>query len=270
MNADEAVTVGPKRLKDLTKSLRLVQFTDPHLFGEETRALRGVPTLPALRATLAAARPDIETADAILATGDLVQDDPAGYVHFRREFAALGRPVLCVPGNHDDVPAMRSALAGPPFQLGGVHDAGAWRIVLLDSTIPGETHGRLDAAQLAALESALATAGERYALVCLHHHPVPLESRWLDQVGLANGGEFLAVLGRHRNVRGVVFGHVHQAREMLVDGLPLIATPSTCSQFKPLSDDFAIDVRPPAWRTLTLHADGRIDTELKWLQGYTP
>jgi len=262
------VTVGPKRLKDLTKSLRLVQFTDPHLFGDETRALRGVPTLPALRATLAAAQPDIQSADAILVTGDLVQDDPAGYAHFRREFAALGRPVLCIPGNHDDLPAMQAALAAAPFQVGGVHDEGAWRIVLVDSTLPGQTHGQLDAARLAALEAALAGAEGRHALVCLHHHPVPLESRWLDQVGLANGPELMALLGRHANVRGVVFGHVHQAREMLVDGLPLIATPSTCSQFLPRSDDFQVDTRPPAWRTLQLHPDGRIESELNWLQGF--
>lgn len=269
MNTANAVTVGSKRLKDLTKSVKLVQVTDPHLFGDETRALRGVPTLPALRATLAAARADIEAADAVLATGDLVQDDPAGYVHFRREFAALGRPVLCIPGNHD-VPEIRTALAGPPFQLGGLHDAGAWRIVLLDSTVPGQTHGRLGDAELARLDAALADAGERHVLVCLHHHPVPLDSRWLDQVGLVNGAQLLALLGRHRNVRGVVFGHVHQAREFLVDGRPMIATPSTCSQFRPLSDEFAVDDKPPAWRTLTLHPEGRIETELKWVQGFAP
>jgi Icc protein len=50
------------------------------------------------------------------------------------------------------------------------------------------------------------------------------------------------------------------------DGLRIIATPSTCSQFKPGSDDFAVDDTPPAWRTLALHADGRLDTTLNWLQ----
>ena len=99
----------------MTKSvLQLVQFTDPHLFGDPAGRLRGVATLPALQATLAAARADIAASDAILATGDLVQDDPGGYARFRAEFGALGRPVLCVPGNHDHVPAMRAALATLP------------------------------------------------------------------------------------------------------------------------------------------------------------
>jgi Icc protein len=50
------------------------------------------------------------------------------------------------------------------------------------------------------------------------------------------------------------------------DGLRVIATPSTCSQFKPKSDDFAVDDAPPAWRTLALHADGSLETTLKWLK----
>jgi len=265
-----------KRLKHLTlipsnpASLELVHFTDPHLFGDPARALRGVPTLPALRAVLAAAREHIAAAEAVLATGDLVQDDPGGYVHFRREFAPLGRPVLCVPGNHDVVPDMRAQLAGAPFQLGGTWDARNWRVILLDSSVPGETGGNLDAAALAWLEQALAGAGGRHALVCLHHHPIPMHSRWLDTVGLANGDAFTALLRRHPAVRAVLFGHVHQDLDREVAGLRMIATPSTCSQFKPGSDDFAIDDAPPAWRRLSLHADGRIDSHLHQLTGWRP
>ena len=253
----------------MTKStLSLVQLTDQHLFGDAGRSLRGVPTLPALRATLAAARPDIAACEAILATGDLVQDDPGGYAHFRTEFGALGKPVLCIPGNHDDVPAMREALSAPPFQLGGIYDSGAWRVILLDSTVPGETGGRLDEAALHYLEQALASAPHLHALICLHHHPVAMHSRWLDTVGLDNGEQFTALVSRFPNARAVLFGHVHQAMDAMVKGVRMIATPSTCSQFKPRSDDFAIDQQPPAWRCLTLHADGCIETELHWLHDW--
>ncbi|HTQ36412.1 MAG TPA: 3',5'-cyclic-AMP phosphodiesterase [Steroidobacteraceae bacterium] len=248
-------------------SMQLVHFTDPHLFGDPQRALRGVPTLPALRAVLAAAGEHVAAAAAVLATGDLVHDDVGGYTHFRAEFGQLGRPVLCIPGNHDIVPAMRAALAAPPFQLGGTWDYEAWRVVLLDSSVPGETGGNLDAAALAWLEQALAYAGNRHVLVCLHHHPVPMRSRWLDTVGLANGAAFTALLQCFPAVRGVLFGHVHQDFDRVVDGIRMIATPSTCSQFKPGSDDFAVDEAPPAWRTLALHADGRVETRLHQLAG---
>lgn len=246
--------------------IKLVQITDTHLFADPDGALRGVPTLPALRATLSAARDDIAASEAVLATGDLVNDDPGGYVHFRREFAALGKPVLCLPGNHDDVPAMCAALTGEPFQLDGVFDRGNWRVLQLDSTIAGEIGGALSEASLQQLDRELARAPGRHVLVCLHHHPVTMGSRWLDSVGLSNKDAFFQVLNRHSNVRGVLFGHVHQVLDVMVEGVRVLATPSTCSQFRPLSQDFATDNAPPAYRRLALHPDGHIDTEVVWVQ----
>jgi Icc protein len=244
----------------------LLQLTDQHLFGDAARQLRGVATLPALRATIAAAREDIAACSAILATGDLVQDDPGGYVHFQREFAHLGKPVLCIPGNHDDLPAMRAALTQPPFQMGGVFDVGNWRVVLLDSTIAGETGGALSKPELQALENALQAAPNRHALICLHHHAVPMRSRWLDTVGLANSDEFFAVVRRHPGVRAIAFGHVHQALDEERDGVKIIATPSTCAQFLPGSDEFAIDNQPPGYRRLRLFEDGNLNSEVVWVK----
>ena len=246
-------------------AVHLTHFTDPHLYGGETETLRGVATLPALRAALARAQSHDWPPDALLVTGDLVQDDPAGYPHFRRMFGALGLPVLCIPGNHDEPQAMRRELAGPPFVLGGSVDLGRWRIVLLDSCLPGSASGRLSDAALAGLDEALGNAGKRHCMVCLHHHPVPMASRWLDRVGLDNAREFLKIIDRHANVRAIVWGHVHQSYDALRKGVRLLATPSTCAQFLPNSDDFALDHRPPAYRTLELRPDGSLLTEVVWL-----
>jgi 3',5'-cyclic-AMP phosphodiesterase len=245
--------------------VRLTHFTDPHIYGRETEALRGVATLPALTAALARAQAHDWPPDALLVTGDIVQDDPGGYPHFRRLFGALGLPVLCIPGNHDEPEAMRRELAGPPFVLGGHVDLGRWRIVLLDSCLPGSASGRLSREALSGLDAALASAGKRHCMVCLHHHPVPMASRWLDRVGLENAPEFLAAIDRHPNVRAIVWGHVHQTYDGLRKGVRLLATPSTCAQFLPNSDDFAVDPRPPAYRTLELRADGALLTEVVWL-----
>ncbi|HTT41908.1 MAG TPA: metallophosphoesterase [Steroidobacteraceae bacterium] len=246
--------------------LRLTQFTDPHLYGGEQEALRGVATLPALQAALAHARARDWPPDALLVTGDIVQDDPLGYAHFRRLFFGLGPPVLCLPGNHDEPRAMRRELHGAPFVLGGHVDLGRWRIVLLDSCLPGSASGALSEPSLAQLDAALAGAGGRHCLVCLHHHPVPMASRWLDRVGLSNAAEFLHTIDRHKNVRAIVWGHVHQAYDGLRKGVRLLATPSTCAQFLPHSDDFAVDRRPPAYRTLELRADGSLLTEVVWIE----
>src|SRR5262249_16234808 len=142
---------GSARLSRMS-SVRSTPCAGPHLDGDEHESLRGVPTLPALRAALAHARGRDWPPDAVLVTGDLVQDDPGGYPHFRRMFGALGVPVLCLPGNHDEPQAMRRELAGKPFALGGFVDLGRWRIVLLDSCLPGAASGALGAEALAHLE----------------------------------------------------------------------------------------------------------------------
>ncbi len=248
--------------------LRLTHFTDSHLYGSETETLRGVATLPALKAALAHAQARDWPPNAILATGDIVQDDPAGYAHFRRIFGSLGVPVLCLPGNHDEPRAMRSALAGEPFVVGGHVDMGYWRIVLLDSSIPGSASGRLSTQSLTQLDEALGTAGARHCLVCLHHHPVAMSSRWLDEVALENSAEFLQTIDRHRNVRAIAWGHVHQSYDGLRKNVRLLATPATCAQFVPHADEFAVDRRPPGYRTLELRPDGSLLTEVVWVEKY--
>lgn len=250
------------------RDLQLVQITDPHLFGDPAARLRGVASLPALRAVLHAAREDIAQADLILATGDLVQDDAAGYAHFHDCLAPLGKPVLAIAGNHDIGPALRGALAREPFQVHGHRDIGSWRLVMLDSSVPGRAAGALGTAELERLDARLAEAADRHALVCLHHHPVSLDSRWLDQVALENAEDFFRVIERHPHVRGVVFGHVHQAHDSHRGEVRILGTPSTCAQFMPGSERFQVDPRPPAYRRITLRPNGGLSTRLCWLAGY--
>ncbi len=106
----------------------------------------------------------------------------------------------------------------------------------------------------------------RHVLVFLHHPPVPMGSAWLDNVGMRNGNEFLERLRTLRRVRAVTFGHVHQSYDDDYEGIRILATPSTCRQFKPNSDEFATDDRPPAYRRITLTDDGQVDTELMWIE----
>lgn len=245
--------------------LRIVQFTDLHLYGAVDGQLRGVATLPSLEATLAAARRELPAPDALLLTGDLVQDDASGYAHVRALFGASPVPVYCIPGNHDELGAMRAALAARPFQLGGTATHGQWLFVMLDSYLHGMAAGRLPESELERLEAALAAHPDHHALVCLHHHPVPMASRWLDTVSLENPAALFDVLDRHANVRVLLWGHVHQAWEGTRNGVKLLCTPSTCAQFKPGSDNFAIDRRPPGYRWLRLFGDGGIETGVEWV-----
>ncbi|HSN71115.1 MAG TPA: metallophosphoesterase, partial [Steroidobacteraceae bacterium] len=163
-------------------SLRFIQFTDMHLYGDPDGRLRDVATLPAFEAVVEHAARRFPARDGILVTGDLVQDDPDGYQHVRAVLGGSAVPVLCLPGNHDLPGPMAAALKDAPFVIGGSHPAGDWRIVLLDSWIANAAAGRLGTSQLAELDTQLAEHKGQHVLVCLHHQPIEMQSRWLDAV----------------------------------------------------------------------------------------
>jgi 3',5'-cyclic-AMP phosphodiesterase len=161
---------------------------------------------------------------------------------------------------------MRRELSAAPFAIGGAHRFGDWSVIMLDSMEPRKVGGRLARAELARLERELALSRDHHAMVCLHHHPVPMGSEWLDGIGLSNANEFWSLIDDYRHVRAVVWGHVHQRHDGQRGNVRLFATPSTGAQFLPASDRYAIDSRPPAYRSFRLHPDGRIDSQTHWVE----
>jgi Icc protein len=206
--------------------------------------------------------------DALLLTGDLVNDDPNGYDHLTRLLGTLHTPVYCIPGNHDSLPAMRQALVQAPFQIGGSHQLGDWLLVMLNSQVDGQSAGHLSERELTHLDEALSRHDFRHALVALHHHPIRARSAWLSEVELDNPSALFAVTDRYPTVRAIVWGHTHQQADEQRRGVHLLGTPSTCVQFNPTMDGFATDEQPPAYRCIDLHADGTIETQVVWVSDY--
>ena len=80
--------------------LKLLQISDTHLHAAADSRMRGVTTYATFLAVLEQAKRDPRwPVDAILATGDIVQDESrAGYERFRAALEPLGVPVYCIPG----------------------------------------------------------------------------------------------------------------------------------------------------------------------------
>ena len=115
------------------------------------------------------------------------------------------------------------------------------------------------------MNSMIASSEADHVLICLHHPPVPVGSAWLDSVGLDNGERLLSEFAASGRVRVALFGHVHQAYDRVHDGIRIVGTPSTCRQFLPDCDEFAVDERPPAYRRLELLPDGSVETDVIWV-----
>ncbi len=205
-------------------------------------------------------------AERVLVTGDLIQDDTAeAYGRFRDLMLPLNLRMHCVPGNHDVRDLMREVCVRPPFSYCAYEEIRDWLLVGVDSCVKDDAGGRVSDEELDRLADIVVRSPAKHVLVFLHHPPVPMGSKWLDTVGLRNGKEFVERLRTLNRVRAAVFGHVHQEYDQEHSGIRIIATPSTCRQFKPQADEFAVDEKPPAYRRLVLHDDGSIDTETIWV-----
>lgn len=243
-------------------TLRVLQVTDTHLYAKPGPRLLGIDTLDSFHTVIEAIEHCGWAADMVLATGDLVHDaSPQGYRSLTTLLDRFGVPVYCLPGNHDNPEVMRQHLSSPLVSTPGVVDRGDWRIVLLDSVVVGEVGGYLASAQLNLLRDALRD-NRRHTLVTLHHQPVRVGSDWIDDMGLDNGDEFLAITDQAPQVRGVLWGHVHQQYDAWRGDVSLMASPSTCVQFAPHSHGFAVDVNQPGFRLLALTPDGTIHSQV--------
>ena len=248
---------------------RIVQITDPHLFKDTNGELLGINTQASFSQVLSEIQHQQYDYDLVLATGDLVQDNSdEGYLRFRQDVKALNnKMVFWIPGNHDFQPKMFEILkeetvsAKKHILLGD-----KWQSLLLDSQVQGVPHGQLEAEELDWLKLKLQEYPERYSLVVLHHHLLSTGSAWLDQHNLRNANELVEVLAPFKHVKALLYGHIHQQVDSEWLGYQVMATPSTCIQFKADSNTFALDVAQPGWREIDLHADGHIETRVKRIQ----
>jgi Icc protein len=239
----------------------VIQISDTHIYPEPGWELYGVSTESTLRQVIDAVQKRHDRIDAIVLTGDLVHDAPiAGYERLKHFFDCFDAPVYCLPGNHDDLSLMESQFNDGRFFAAGEAGLKNWRLFFLDSTRPGCVEGYLEKAQLSALDQALHGNTDQPVLVFLHHQPVMINSHWLDRIGLQEPGDFLDIVSRHRHVKAVSWGHIHQEWDETAKHVRLLATPSSCVQFKPGASTFETDSLAPGWRWFTLHDDGHLET----------
>ncbi|SPX88148.1 3',5'-cyclic adenosine monophosphate phosphodiesterase CpdA [Morganella morganii] len=235
-------------------AVRILQITDTHLFAGETDTLLGINTLNSYHAVLDAIAKQQLPADLIAATGDLVQDQTIrAYQRFTDGIARLPAPCVWLPGNHDYQPSMAKELAAAGISSSKQVLLGEqWQILLLDSQVQGVPHGELSDDQLIWLDNCLAQQPGRHTVVMLHHHPLASGCTWLDQHSLRNSHMLAEVLTRYQNIDAILCGHIHQDMDFMWNGIRILATPSTCVQFKPHCTNFTLDTAAPGWRYLEL------------------
>ncbi|HWU58295.1 MAG TPA: metallophosphoesterase [Microbacteriaceae bacterium] len=206
------------------RGLRILHLSDTHLFGDHTLHHGVVDTRAALRRVLDRAAA-LDAVDVVVASGDLSDDgSPESYRRLRTELdpwaKARGASVVYVMGNHD----LRDGFEAEIGARTGVIAVDGYRIVQLDSSVPGFGYGDVDAGQLEWLRSTLADPAEHGTVVVLHHPPVPASTPLLATLELQHPAAILEVCAA-ADVRLILSGHYHHGLAAEAAGIPVVVAP---------------------------------------------
>ena len=255
-------------------SIRVAQLTDIHLTAEVGSELYGVDTARSLENIVNEIRRLQTKPDAIIATGDLAEDGAAEtYRRLCKLLGALDVPVYVLPGNHDNVAAMRISLPADGFHFTNRMRIGDWGFVFVNSQVAGHSHGFVSSVELGELEDNILELGDLPILVALHHTPSNVCPSFGCQ--LENSAEFTKLLNQYANVKGVIAGHTHSASEVDAGGHTQFTTPSTFAHATHAQpgeavdhDDFwaahKLDGSRQGFRILDLLPGGIIRSEVHW------
>jgi len=252
----------------------LLHITDTHLYADSATLLKGISPQQSFAAVLAQARQQFPSPDGIILGGDMAQDEAdATYLRIADMLQGWQAPFMLTPGNHANITGLNHQLIPALAAHSGYSDhlqMQHWQVITLNSHAAGQVAGWLGDDELAKLDRLLAAAQPAHTLIALHHHPVPVASRWLDQIGLDDRQRFWHVVDRHKHVRAVLCGHIHQAFDGMHKHVRVLGTPSSCIQFRPRQENFALDSVSPGYRWLELQPDGSINTAVERIDGFIP
>lgn len=249
---------------------KIIQISDVHLLSNPDGELLKVPTQASFNAIVNLIKEHEKHVDGIILTGDLSQDgSDIAYQRIADCLEQFNVPIYWIPGNHDNLAVMERV-----YPRGNVSNQRQiimphWQLILLDSHIHGAVPGHLDQAQLQFMQQCLQDQPTLNAMILFHHPPFLVDSAWLDNILLNNAEEFWqAVSPYQRQIKAVVCGHVHQELMKEIHGMPCYSVPSTCIQFKPQHNEFALDPIPPGYRWIELNNDGSFKTGVRRLTDY--
>ncbi len=198
---------------------RIIQISDPHIVPKGELAYGRVDTAGPLRAcveTINRILPDIGPVDMAFVAGDLTDFGTAEeYQRFRDIMEPLEIPYRAIPGNHDNVAAMRTSFADQDWmpETGPINWTTEFSdlvVIGLDSSVGGKAHGHLSDTTLDYLHDKLATLRGEPVIVAIHHPPILTGKEKMDIQNLRDSGKLQTILSGYQGQLRLVCGHVHR------------------------------------------------------------
>lgn len=254
--------------QNVKNSQILIQISDTHLLADPDATFLNMCPEQTFHAVIGDIQQRYPEHAALIHTGDLAQDAVAQtyerYLHYMR---SQQLNFYQIPGNHDDLSLFPFHQPDP---LPTIIHLGPWSVILLNSSVLNRVDGRIGTEQLEHLTQYLEQYRHQSLILACHHHPLDMQSHWIDQHKLKNTPELLNILKNYSNIKAVLCGHVHQNSVNNWNNIIFLSTPSTCIQFKPKQYNFTLDMQSPGYRCLHLNYDGTFTTQIHRLTHIQP
>ena len=195
----------------------IAQLTDLHIGAGRRLAYRKVDTATALERAVARVNAMVPRPDMVVFTGDIGDLGTADeYALVKDTLRDLDVPFYMIPGNHDQRAPLRAAFPDAMPVEDGLHDG-----------------------------------DDRPCVLFVHHPPVAVGIKHMDDQRLLSGAETFAqiVLAHEDRIQAIMCGHLHRPIHTRWAGVPLIVAPSIAHQVAlDLRDDgpSAFTMEPPA------------------------
>jgi len=198
---------------------KIIQISDPHIVPKGQLAYGRVDTAAPLKScveTINRMLPNIGPVDMAIVAGDLTDFGTAEeYQLFRDIMEPLGIPYCAIPGNHDNVAAMRTGFADQKWMpnsgpINWTEEFEDLALVGLDSNVEGEAHGHLTDATLDYLQQKLAALQQKPVIVAIHHPPILTGIEKMDIQNLRDSRKLQTILSEYHGELKLVCGHIHR------------------------------------------------------------
>jgi Icc protein len=230
--------------------MRILHLSDPHLDCVDGPNGHGVNARESLRRILLDCRA-VQDIDVVVVSGDLADDGSReAYTDVLELIGGFARerrvPTIFSTGNHDERQAFTDVLGSGHVDATGtdhpadllssadgeraaISQVGGYRIVTLDSLVPGKGYGRISRAQLDWLHEALTEPAPNGTILAFHHPPIALDVEVQRALGLRNAAE-LAEAIRGTDVQLILCGHFHLQIFGHLELTPVWVTPGVVSR----------------------------------------
>jgi Icc protein len=99
----------------------------------------------------------------------------------------------------------------------------------------------------------------------MHHHPVSVNSKWIDEMILKDAGHFNKIVQTNKRIKAVLFGHIHQVFEKEINGTFYASAPATCYQVQSNTEKFSIERVSAGYRLIELDGD-KFSSKVVWVE----